>query len=137
MIFMYGDMHMTGRKALGLVPYRHFGIEMPSGGICENSLPGIRVVPFADFARGGPTTIQNPGASPAERAQAVQRAGSRIGEHRYHLTGNNCEHFANWCATGVAISHQVIEFLATLAQLMMAAAAALLAVTVIRAAAAE
>ena len=67
----------------------------------------------------------------------MERAESRIGEHRYSLTGNNCEHFANWCATGVAISHQVIEFLATLAGLMMAAAAALLAITVVRAATAE
>ncbi|MGH3219410.1 MAG: lecithin retinol acyltransferase family protein [Streptosporangiaceae bacterium] len=137
---MYGDMHVVGRKALGLVPYRHFGIEMPGGDICENSLPGIRVVPFADFARGGPTVVRNPGASPAERAQAVQRAGSRIGEHRYSLTGNNCEHFANWCATGMAISHQVLEFLAMLAQLarlVFTAAAAVLAITVIRAATAE
>jgi hypothetical protein len=39
----------------------------------------------------------------------MHRAASRIGERRYSLSGNDCEHFANWCATGVAISYQVVE----------------------------
>jgi len=26
-----------------------------------------------------------------------------------HLLWNNCEHFASWCATGIAVSQQVIE----------------------------
>ena len=27
----------------------------------------------------------------------VQRAYSRVGENKYHLVFNNCEHFATWC----------------------------------------
>lgn len=134
MIFMYGDVHMTQRTALGLIPYKHFGVEMPGGGICENSPVGVRVVAFANFARGGQTWVQNPGAGPAERAQAVQRATSRIGERSYSLSGNNCEHFANWCATGVAISHQVVAFFAELARLAWTVLVAGVAVTVARAA---
>jgi len=137
MIFMYGDVHMTQRAALGLIPYKHFGVEMPDGGICENSPAGVRVVTFAGFARDGRTWVQNPGAGPAERAQAVMRAASRIGERCYSLSGNNCEHFANWCATGVAISHQVVAFFAELARLARLAWAVLVAaaaVTVARAA---
>jgi hypothetical protein len=95
---MYGDVHRTPRKALGLIPFGHFGVEMPGGDICENSMPGTRLVPFDDFARGRPTQVQNPGATAAERAQAVQRAASCLGERRYHLAAYNCEHFANWCA---------------------------------------
>jgi hypothetical protein len=105
---MDGDVHVVHRKALGLVPYQHFGVEMPSGDICENSLPGIRVVTFGSFARRSTTSVQNPDATPAERAQTVARAESRVSEHRYSLLGNNCEHFANWCATGAAVSHQVV-----------------------------
>jgi Lecithin retinol acyltransferase len=131
---MYGDMHATRRAALGLVPYRHFGIEMPDGTICENSLPGIRIVPFADFARGGPTHVRNPGAGPAERARIVERAASRFGEHRYSLVGNNCEHFANWCATGIAVSHQVAAVFNAVLQLAAAAAWSLLAAFVVQAA---
>lgn len=128
---------MTGRAALGLLPYRHFGVEMQGGGICENSPPGIRIVSLPDFARGGTTWIQNPDATPEERAQAVERAAARIGERRYSLTANNCEHFANWCATGVAISHQVIAFITALAKMVLAAAVSLMTLSLARAALAE
>lgn len=37
----------------------------------------------------------------------VRAAHSRLGENGYHLFGNNCEHFASWCKTGVAKSEQV------------------------------
>ena len=134
---MYGDVHLTSRTALGLFPYRHFGVEMQGGGICENSPPGIRIVSLPDFARGGTTWIQNPDATPEERAQAVERAAARIGERRYSLTANNCEHFANWCATGVAISHQVIAFIAALAKMVLAAAVSLMTLSLARAALAE
>lgn len=124
MIIVYGDVHVTPREALGLVPYKHFGVELPGGGVCENSPRGVRVVPFAEFARSGRSWVQNPDAGPAERAEAVRRAASRIGERRYSLSGNNCEHFANWCATGVAISYQVLAFLTALLQVARAAVAA-------------
>jgi uncharacterized protein YycO len=115
---MYGDIHLTNRAALGVFPYTHFGVEMQSGGICENSPGGIRIVLFSDFARNRPTIVQNPDATTAQRIAAVERAASRIGERRYSLTSNNCEHFANWCATGVAVSRQVIAFMQAAAQLL-------------------
>jgi|HubBroStandDraft_5_1064220.scaffolds.fasta_scaffold241836_2 hypothetical protein len=105
---MYGDQHKVDRSFLRLVSYRHYGIELLDGTMCENSPPGVRIVAYADFARGRPTLVTNPGASAAERAAAVERALSRVGERRYSLSGNNCEHFASWCATGVAVSQQVI-----------------------------
>lgn len=37
----------------------------------------------------------------------VRRALSRIGEDRYNLVFNNCEHFAAWCMTGKSESKQV------------------------------
>jgi hypothetical protein len=124
---------VVGRSFLGLIPYRHYGIELPDGTMCENSPPGVRIVGYADFARGGPTTVRNSGASPAQRAQAVQRAESRIGEHRYSLTGNNCEHFANWCATGIAISQQVIAWITSFFRLALAFAGAVFTVALAQA----
>jgi hypothetical protein len=47
-------------------------------------------------------------------AETVERAKSRIGENRYNLVTNNCEHFAIWCKTGVSESHQVKKFLESL-----------------------
>jgi hypothetical protein len=38
---------------------------------------------------------------------AIQRAESRLGENGYCLFGNNCEHFAKWCKTGIHASEQV------------------------------
>ena len=39
--------------------------------------------------------------------ETVKRALSRLGETKYSLIQNNCEHFAMWCKTGVAESIQV------------------------------
>lgn len=39
--------------------------------------------------------------------EIVQRARDRIGENKYNIIFNNCEHFATWCATGAASSKQV------------------------------
>ena len=39
--------------------------------------------------------------------ETVQRAYSRLGEEKYSLIHNNCEHFAIWCKTGKAQSSQV------------------------------
>ncbi|MBR0484274.1 MAG: lecithin retinol acyltransferase family protein [Oscillospiraceae bacterium] len=39
--------------------------------------------------------------------ETVERAKSRLGESKYDLAVNNCEHFAFWCKTGLSDSHQV------------------------------
>jgi hypothetical protein len=39
--------------------------------------------------------------------EIVRRARSRLGENDYRLLTNNCEHFCNWCVSGVSRSAQV------------------------------
>ncbi|MNL50817.1 NC domain protein [compost metagenome] len=41
----------------------------------------------------------------------VKRALSRVGENRYRVLTNNCEHFCNWCLYGRSTSNQVRVFL--------------------------
>jgi len=41
-----------------------------------------------------------------DREEILSRAYSRLGEDRYNLIFNNCEHFASWCATGIPVSFQ-------------------------------
>lgn len=43
--------------------------------------------------------------------ETVQRARSRLGETKYNLVTNNCEHFAIWCKTGISESRQVDDLL--------------------------
>ena len=43
------------------------------------------------------------------RPKIVRRALSRVGEARYHVLRNNCEHFAYWCRTGRSCSLQVVK----------------------------
>lgn len=43
--------------------------------------------------------------------ETVQRAKSKLGEQKYNLVTNNCEHFAIWCKTGISQSHQVDAYL--------------------------
>jgi hypothetical protein len=37
----------------------------------------------------------------------LARAESRLGESRFDLVSNNCEHFAAWCKTGISSSEQI------------------------------
>jgi hypothetical protein len=124
---MHGDEHVARRKVAGVVPYRHHGTELPDGRIAENCPPGVRVVSFSEFARGGPTTVISRGLSPAERDQVVERALSRVGER-------------GWCATGVARSQQVADVAAAVIAFLKAvviAGAAVLAAIVLDTALAE
>jgi hypothetical protein len=41
----------------------------------------------------------------------VHRAQSRLGENKYNLLFNNCEHFATWCKIGVNESKQIKKFI--------------------------
>jgi len=42
-----------------------------------------------------------------DRPEVVRRARSRLGEDRYHVLRNNCEHFCEWCVRGQNRSYQV------------------------------
>jgi len=39
--------------------------------------------------------------------ETVRRAESGLGEKKYNIVSNNCEHFVLWCKTGISESHQV------------------------------
>jgi hypothetical protein len=71
----------------------------------------VEEVSMAQFVNGHPVRIVEhfePHYSPEE---IVRRARSRIGENDYRLLTNNCEHFCNWCFTGVGRSAQAERFL--------------------------
>lgn len=94
--------------------YTHHGIYVGDGkvvhyaGLARSWHPGpVEEVSLAQFACGHPIRVRlcnNPQFDPAE---VVSRARSRIGENRYRVLANNCEHFCEWCLRGRGRSSQV------------------------------
>lgn len=50
--------------------------------------------------------------------ETVKRAKSRLGEQKYSLVTNNCEHFAFWCKTGEAQSKQVQKLISCISDIL-------------------
>ncbi|HEX7907965.1 MAG TPA: lecithin retinol acyltransferase family protein [Paraburkholderia sp.] len=67
----------------------------------------IEIIPLYGFAAGQGIKVQPEPDAVYIGTDAVERARSRLGEDRYQLLTNNCEHFCTWCVLGVARSEQV------------------------------
>ena len=94
------------------VPYQHHGIDCGDGSIIHYRKVGTATVARTSakaFARGSPVYTLSQSVSFIPDV-VIARAKSRLGEQRYNLFFNNCEHFANWCKTGENISPQLNEF---------------------------
>ncbi len=66
----------------------------------------MEVVSLERFARGRGIWVL-PGVARFELEQVLRRARSRLGESRYRIFTNNCEHFCAWCLRGESRSLQV------------------------------
>ncbi|HEY6355422.1 MAG TPA: lecithin retinol acyltransferase family protein [Burkholderiaceae bacterium] len=71
----------------------------------------VEEVSLEEFAGG--RGVQVRADSPARYAPAdiAGRARSRLGEDRYRVASNNCEHFCHWCLSGESRSVQVDRLL--------------------------
>jgi hypothetical protein len=94
--FAHHGVYLGGRKVMhyGAVPYQLRGAP-------------VEEVAFSFFAHGHPVYVRPHAAPRFDRNEVIDRARSRLGEDRYALLRNNCEHFCEWCVQGVARSHQV------------------------------
>jgi Lecithin retinol acyltransferase len=75
---------------------------------------GVRETSLVEFSLGKSITQQTDRSVAYTPEEIVARARSRIGERRYHLITNNCEHFTLWCLTGVSRSLQIERWQARL-----------------------
>jgi hypothetical protein len=94
--------------------YEHHGLYVGGGRVLHYggySRPGrsapVEEVTLAEFTRGRGFTVRSAESTQFSGQQAVARARSRLGEDRYSLLTNNCEHFVTWSRTGSARSRQV------------------------------
>jgi len=99
--------------------YAHHGIYAGNGQVIHyggfhhsGKRRPIEYIPLHDFAAEEKIKIQLEPDALYTGTDAVQRARSRIGEDRYRLLTNNCEHFCTWCVLGVGRSEQVRQCLA-------------------------
>ena len=97
--------------------YRHHGIYLGDGLVIHyagrTSYPHglIETIALRDFVGRRRVRV---GRTPVESLQGediVRRARSRLGERRYDIFRNNCEHFCSWCQVGESRSKQIDLFL--------------------------
>jgi hypothetical protein len=72
----------------------------------------VEEVSLAEFAEGRPVFVVEHDELCFRAEEAVSRARSRLGENRYRLFSNNCEHFVEWCLHDVSRSFQAETALA-------------------------
>jgi Lecithin retinol acyltransferase len=66
----------------------------------------VEEVSLEQFAEGRPLFVVEHGEACLDVDEVICRARSRLGEKRYRLFTNNCEHFVEWCLHDVARSFQ-------------------------------
>ena len=72
----------------------------------------VEEVSLSQFAQGRPI-CHRPGESRwFDPHEVVRRARMRLGENRYNVLTNNCEHFCEWCVRGEHRSYQVDDIIA-------------------------
>ncbi|WP_413167315.1 lecithin retinol acyltransferase family protein [Capilliphycus salinus ALCB114379] len=114
-----GDQVYAYREFLNLDGvYEHHGIDCGDGTVIHYRKPSevIERTSIETFARGGKVYVRR---YPVRYIPdtVIQRAESRLGERKYNLLFNNCEHFATWCVTGVNDSRQIRDFVPLLNQI--------------------
>ena len=71
----------------------------------------VEEVSLARFAQGYAVWIRFHPAVAFAPQEVIRRARSRIGEDRYRLLSNNCEHFCEWCLHDEHRSYQIERLL--------------------------
>lgn len=99
--------------------YTHHGIYVGGGrviqygGLSRGLRRGsVEEVPLARFSLGRPVWVRVTESTWFDQHEVVRRARLRLGEDRYSVLTNNCEHFCEWCVRGEHRSHQVDERMA-------------------------
>ncbi len=101
--------HLKVLRQHGL--FTHHGIDLGDGTVAHY-LEGKAIIrsSIKEFCKGQIfSVVTHENASP--NGVTLRRAMNRLGEQRYNLLFNNCEHFATWCKTGTHRSNQMEDWL--------------------------
>lgn len=110
----------TGEPALGAhlvtprLTFAHHGIYVGGGRVVHYGALArqfrrapVEEVSLAFFADGHALFVRPHAAPRFDCHEVIRRARSRLGENRYGLLRNNCEHFCEWCVQGISRRLQV------------------------------
>ena len=118
-----GTHIVTPRRA-----YLHHGIYVGNGKVVHyaglaHRLHGgpVEVTSLDAFTQGYSLWVVSGRVARFTPDEVVRRAMSRLGEDRYHLLKNNCEHFCEWCLRAEHRSYQVDRLLAAPRRMLEAA----------------
>ena len=124
-----GDRSLTGNEEPPLgahlvtprFAYAHHGVYVGSGAVvhyggfpCHWRRGPVEEISLELFAYGHPVWVRPARPNGLPCAEIVRRARSRLGESRYRLISNNCEHLTEWCVNGEHRSPQVERFVTPL-----------------------
>ncbi len=97
--------------------YTHHGIYVGSGKVVQYGglVRGLRSAPIEEvslehFAASHAVWLRRSPSSSFDGDEIVRRARARVGEDRYHVLTNNCEHFCEWCVRAEHRSDQVDQW---------------------------
>jgi hypothetical protein len=114
--FLPGDQEPTlgAHLVTPRIAFAHHGIYVGAGNVVHYGALArqfrrapVEEVSLAFFAHGHPLYVRPHTAPRFDCRQVIERARSRLGENRYSLLRNNCEHFCEWCVHDVSRSLQV------------------------------
>jgi Lecithin retinol acyltransferase len=96
--------------------YAHHGIYVGTGRVIQYGglswglrRGTVEEVSLSQFAQGRPVWVRLMGSPWFDPHEVARRARMRLGEDRYSVLTNNCEHFCEWCVRGEHRSYQVDE----------------------------
>ena len=108
------DLPLGAHLVTGRQGYAHHGIYAGQGRVIHYAgfAHALRAGPVEEisleaFAAGCAVAVRLEPCACFVGTEAVARARSRLGESRYRLLSNNCEHFCSWCLSGESRSEQV------------------------------
>jgi hypothetical protein len=113
--YLHHGIYVGGRKVVHYSGLAH-GLR---GGPVEE-------VPLSHFASRQCVWIRSNAPSDFAVREVIYRARSRIGEDRYRLLTNNCEHFCEWCLRGTARSAQIEAWMTGPRRMLLAALSSIL-----------
>ncbi|WP_462182466.1 lecithin retinol acyltransferase family protein [Campylobacter concisus] len=73
----------------------------------KRNIAKVEMTSLEEFASGDVLQVKKHADAPFSGQEVALRAKTRIGEQKYNLIINNCEHFCNECVFGEHVSEQV------------------------------